>query len=58
MSFTAQHFRDRALDCRNLAKSARSEVDAAMLEDIASEMEDEARRIDAGDAAKRPANEP
>lgn len=47
MSFTAQHFRDRALDCRNLAKSARNEVDAAVLEEIAFEMEAEARRIDA-----------
>lgn len=58
MSFTAQHFRDRALDCRNLAKSARSEVDATMLEDIAFEMEEEARQIDAAEAARRPANEP
>ena len=58
MSFSIHYLRDRALDCRNLAKSARSDVDAAMLEDIASEMEDEARRIDAKEAANRPANEP
>lgn len=58
VSFSAQHFRDRALDCRNLAKSARSAVDAAMLEDIAYEMVEEARRIDAEEAAKMPANEP
>ena len=58
MSFTAQYFRDRARDCRALSKSARSEVDAAMLEDIAFEMEEEADRMIAEEAAKRPANEP
>jgi hypothetical protein len=35
MSDDAKRFRDRAIDCRALAKSARSEIDATMLEDIA-----------------------
>jgi hypothetical protein len=43
----AKRFRDRAIDCRALAKSARSEIDAAMLEDIAAELDDEADKIDA-----------
>jgi len=42
----AQRLRERALTCRNLAKSARSEVDASILEDMAAELEDEARLID------------
>jgi hypothetical protein len=48
----AKRFRDRAIDCRNLAKSARSEVDAAMLEEIAEELDNEARQIEAEEAAK------
>jgi len=39
------HFRDRARDCRNLAKGARNQADRMMLEDIAAELEAEARRI-------------
>ena len=39
-----------------LQRAPRSDVDAAMLEDIAFEMEDEARRIDA-EEAKAPAND-
>ena len=42
----AMRFRERARDCRNLAKGARNEVDAAMLEDIAGELETEARRTE------------
>jgi hypothetical protein len=42
----AKRFRDRALDCRNLAKGA-NKLDAALLEDIAAELEAEADRIDA-----------
>jgi len=48
----AQHFRDRAIDCRALAKSARNEVDAAMLEEIADEMEAEAQLIESRKAAQ------
>ena len=47
MPDTSKRFRDRALDCRNLAKSARSEVDASILEDMAAELEDEANKSDA-----------
>ena len=42
----AKRFRDRAVECRALAKSARSEVDAALLEDIAAEFDAEADQID------------
>ena len=45
----AKHFRDRAIDCRALAKSARNSCDAAMLEEIAEELDDEARRIEAAE---------
>jgi hypothetical protein len=45
----APRFRDRARDCRNLAKSARSSIDAAMLEDIAAELDEEADKIDAAE---------
>ena len=47
----ANRFRDRAIDCRNLAKSARDKMDAAMLEEIADELDAEARKIDAEEAA-------
>ena len=52
MSEDAKRFRDRANDCRVLAKSARYEMDAAMLEEIAAELDEEARRIEAEEAAK------
>ena len=50
MPDTSKRFRDRALDCRTLAKSARSEVDASILEDMAAELEEEANKIDAENA--------
>jgi hypothetical protein len=53
MSDDAKRFRDRAIDCRALAKSARSEIAATMLEDIAAELDEEARSCDAAEAAKR-----
>lgn len=43
----AQRFRDRARDCRVLAKSARNEADAALLEEIADDLDAEADKIDA-----------
>jgi hypothetical protein len=46
MSHDAKRFRDRATDCRALAKSARTEDDAAMLEEIADELDEEARKIE------------
>jgi hypothetical protein len=46
MSDDAKRFRNRATDCRALAKSARSEDDAAMLEEIADDLDDEARKLE------------
>ena len=46
MSDEANYFRSRARDCRNLAKSSRNREDAAMLEDIAAEQDEEARKIE------------
>jgi len=45
----AQKFRDRARDCRTLAKSARDAADAAMLEEIADEFEAEAEKVESGE---------
>ena len=47
MSDDAKRFRARAIDCRALAKSARNQIDATMLEDIAAELDAEARTIEA-----------
>jgi hypothetical protein len=47
MSDDAKHFRNRASDCRALSKGARNQVDKAMLEDIADQLDEEARKIDA-----------
>jgi len=44
---TAKQFRDRALECRAIAKSVPIESDAAMLEEIAGELDAEADRIEA-----------
>ena len=57
MSEAADRFRDRARDCLNLAKGARYEGDRIMLEEIAADLEDEAKRIDAEErlnSSKRP----
>lgn len=43
----AKHFRDRARDCRALAKSARHKIDADMLEEIAEELDEAADEIEA-----------
>ncbi len=42
-----QDFRDRAIDCRALAKVARTEADRAMLEEIAAEFDAEAKKLEA-----------
>lgn len=52
MSDTAKRFRQRAMDCRNLAKSAKTPDDAAMLEEIAADLEAEADNIMAEELAK------
>ena len=51
----AKKFRERAEDCRSLAKNARTEADRAMLEDIADELAAEAHRIDEEEAGSSPA---
>ena len=43
----AKRFRDRAVECRNLAKAARDQHDREMLEEIAEELAAEARKIEA-----------
>ena len=47
MPYDAKRFRDRARECRALAKGARNLEDAGLLEEIAEELDDEARRIEA-----------
>ena len=47
MDDEVKRWRDRATDCRNLAKGARQQVDRIMLEEIAEELEAEARKIEA-----------
>jgi hypothetical protein len=47
MADDAKRFRDRARDCRALAKGARNKEDAAMLEEIAEELDAEALKIGA-----------
>ena len=42
-----KRLRDRARECRALAKSARNESDAGLLEEIAEELDAKARRIEA-----------
>ena len=47
----AQKFRDRARDCRALAKGARNAADAALLEELAEELDAEADKIDQRDGS-------
>jgi hypothetical protein len=47
MSDDAKRLRERAIDCRALAKSARNEIDAGLLEEIAAEFDEEAERMEA-----------
>jgi len=43
----AKRFRDRATECRALAKGTRNQEDAELLEEIAAELDEEARKIGA-----------
>lgn len=54
MSDQATRFRDHAQDCRALAKYAANEVDAAMLEEMADELDAEAAKIDTEERGIRP----
>ena len=53
MGDDAKRFRDRAQDCRNLAKGARHQCDREMLEDIAAELEEEANKTEAAQRMDR-----
>ena len=55
---TPKQFRKRALDLRNLAKGARNEADQAMLEDIAADLDAEARGLEAAKAAQPVPDDP
>ena len=58
MGDKANRFRERAKTCLNLAKGARHQVDRIMLEDLAAELEAEAKLVDQERAAKdRPAQD-
>lgn len=46
MSDDAERFRQRAIECRALAMSASSAADAALLEEMADDLDAEARRIE------------
>ena len=52
----AQRFRERASECRALAKNARSKDDAALLEGIADEMDAEAEKLEAEDVQRATAS--
>ena len=49
----AEHFRMRARDCRALAKTAATTLDAALLEEIADELDAEADLIESREAARK-----
>lgn len=46
MSEEAKRFRQRAIECRELAKTAHSAADAALLEEMAEDLDAEAGRIE------------
>lgn len=48
----ADHFRNRALDCRALAKRAATNLDASLLREIADELDAEAELIESRKAAR------
>jgi hypothetical protein len=51
MSDEARRFRQRAYDCRELAKVARDVRDRQLLDEIADDLDDEANRIEGEDEA-------
>ena len=58
MGDDAKRFHDRARDCLNVAKRARHQADRIILEEMAAELEAEAKKIDAEEAAKSKTVEP
>lgn len=53
MPNAAQRFRDRARDCLNLSKGARTQMDREMLEDLAADLEAEAKLIESTEQDNR-----
>lgn len=53
MSVIAERFRNRAKDCRRLAKDATSDEDRRTLNKMAVELDEEADRLDEEEAASR-----
>ena len=49
----AQRFRERAADCRALSKCADNEAHAAILEEMAEELDAEATKLDAEEGQGR-----
>ena len=47
MGLDVEWLRERASECRAVAKGVRCGADASLLEDLAYDLEDEARRLDA-----------
>ena len=52
MADSAKRFRDRARDCLNVAKDTRHDADRIILEEMAAELEAEAKKIDAAEEAQ------
>jgi hypothetical protein len=57
MSDEAKRFRQRAYDCRQLAKGARDRRDQRLLEDIADDLEVEADKMDDEDGDEATPND-
>ena len=57
MGDDAKRFRDRARDCLNVAKSARHQADRIILEEMAAELEAEAKKIDAEELLRNAVNQ-
>lgn len=55
MGEQSQRFRERARDCLNLAKGARTQTDRSMLEDLAADLVAEAKVLEAQERDGLPA---
>ena len=52
MGEQSKRFRERARDCLNLAKGARTQTDRSMLEDMAADLVEEAKLLEAQERSK------
>ena len=52
MGEQSKRFRERARDCLNLAKGARNQTDRSMLEDMAADLVEEAKLLEAQERSK------